>query len=150
VEASSRRARIVPTESIPTGIAAATAFNPLATADRNLADMDAAARACWAGEVARAERDTATEAGPVQAGDWLAMAGGQVVAVGDRPETVATGLARSLADGAAELLTLVTGSEAPADEVERVVEALRRAFPGLDLEVLDGGQHRYPYLIGAE
>jgi dihydroxyacetone kinase-like predicted kinase len=148
--ASVKHAWVVATESIPAGIAAATAFNPMTALDGNADDMAQAAGACRAGELARAERDADTEAGQVRTGDWLALAGDRVVAVGHDPGIVASGLVRSLADGDAELLTLVTGSEAPAEEVDRVVAAVRRSLPGLDVEVIDGGQSRYPYLMGIE
>jgi uncharacterized protein len=148
--ASSKRARVVVTESIPAGIAAAIAFNPMAAVDGNADDMAGAAGACRAGELARAARDADTDVGPVRTGHWIALAGDRVVAVGEEPGIVAAGLARSLADGDAELLTLVTGSEASPEEVDRVVAAVRRSLPDLDLEVLDGGQPRHPYLMGIE
>lgn len=149
-QASSKRVHVVPTDSIPAGIAAATAYNPMIDLDGNVRDMDEAAEACRAGEMARAERDARTDAGPVRTGDWLAITAGRVVAVGDAAAAVAPGLARTLADGDAELLTVVTGRDAPTGEVAEVVAAIGRALPGLEVEVLNGGQRRYPYLIGAE
>jgi dihydroxyacetone kinase-like predicted kinase len=63
---------------------------------------------------------------------------------------VASGLALALADSDAELLTVVTGLDAAATEVDEVVAAISRDLPRVQLEVLEGGQRRYPYLIGAE
>jgi fatty acid kinase len=150
VRASSKQATVVATESIPAGIAAATAFNPMTGVTGNLRDMAEAAAGCRAGEVARAERDAHTDAGPVRTGDWLAIAEGTVVAVGSRAAAVASGLALVLADGDAELLTVVTGLDAAATEVDEVVAAISRDLPLVQLEILEGGQRRYPYLIGAE
>jgi uncharacterized protein len=148
--ASAKRATVVATESIPAGIAAATAFNPMTGLTGNVRDMAEAAAACRAGEVARAERDARTDAGPVRTGDWLAIAAGKVVAVGRAAAPVASVLARALADGDAELLTVVTGRDAAATDVDEVVAAISRDLPRVQLEVLDGGQRGYPYLIGAE
>jgi uncharacterized protein len=49
-----------------------------------------------------------------------------------------------------ELLTLVRGAEASADDLEPLVEDLRARLPGLEVLRLDGGQGTYSWLFGAE
>ena len=57
---------------------------------------------------------------------------------------------RRLAGDDAEVVTLIVGADATPEERDTVRAALEEALPGLDLQVLEGGQPRYPFLIGVE
>jgi len=57
---------------------------------------------------------------------------------------------RRLASESAEVLTLVVGRDADERARASIEEALRRSFPDLELEVVDGGQPGHPFLIGVE
>ncbi len=52
--------------------------------------------------------------------------------------------------GDVELITLYVGSSVGPDRVERASDALRRACKGAEVEVRDGGQPNYPFLVAAE
>jgi uncharacterized protein len=147
---ASKEVHVVPAGSIVAGIAAATAFDPLAGLEANAGSSDEAARSVRSGELVPAVRDADTPAGPVKRGGWLAIAGGRAVAAGLPVADSAVTLLRSLAGDGAELVTLVVGADASEEDVTAVRRALKEAFPGLELEVLDGGQPRYPFLIGVE
>jgi len=124
-----KEAVVVDTGSIPAGLAAATAFNPVEGLGENVAAAGQAARAVRAGEVAQAEGDAAAPAGDVRQGDWLGLAGG---------------------DPGPEIVTVVAGEDTPGPEAEATVERLRALLPGAEVELLQGGQPRYRYLIGVE
>ena len=147
---SAKDVRVVPARSIPAGLAAATVFNPVGSLDDNAEEMAAAAAACRSGEVARAERGASTPAGPVRAGEWLGLAEGHVVTAGTSPAECATAVAGELATPTSEVLTLVVGDGVERPEGAAVAEALSLAFAALRVEVIDGGQPRYPFLIGVE
>jgi DAK2 domain fusion protein YloV len=154
---------VVQARSIPAGIAAAAVFNPDATPVENAEALRAAAAGCTSGELVRAERDADTPAGAVRRGAWLGMADGRAVSVGragssagsaSAPEsgagTAAVEVVRHLAREGSEVVTLVVGAAAGAEERSQVETAIREAFPGLEVEIVDGGQPRYPFLIGVE
>ncbi|HYU58592.1 MAG TPA: DAK2 domain-containing protein [Actinomycetota bacterium] len=146
---SAREVHVLMTRSIPQGIAAAAAHNPMADpADAHAALIEAAAACRW-GELTRAVRDAETEAGPVRSGQWLALAEGGVQGIGDDPAPLAAALVAALGADR-ELLTVVTGADAVPSEAAAVEAAVRAAAPGLDVEVVRGGQPNYPYLIGIE
>jgi DAK2 domain fusion protein YloV len=147
---STKEVLILGSPSIPSGLAAATAFNPLASAEVNMTDMGKAVEACGWAELALAERDASTQAGPIRRGDWVGTARGSVACVGASPSECAVRLVRGLAREDSEVITLIEGKEASPDERRAVQEALERAFPGLNLEVLDGGQPLSRFLIGVE
>jgi uncharacterized protein len=136
---SSKRVVVVPTRSIPAGLAAAAAFNPLTVLDENVGAVSEAALSCRAGEMVRAEP-----------GRWLATIEGEPVHAGDRPEEVVIHLARRLAQEGSEVITVVVGAEASSEDRGAIEGALCRSFPGLSVEVVEGGQPHATYLIGVE
>ena len=147
---TSKDVRVVPVASIPAGLSAATVFNPLATLQENAKVMEEAARACRSGEILRAGREAETPAGGVGGGQWLGIADGEVVAAGAEPAAVATELVRGLAPETAEVLTIVVGADAEAADVRSVEAEVRRTFPSLELEIVEGDQPEHPFLIGVE
>jgi DAK2 domain fusion protein YloV len=147
---SRKRVRVVPTRSIPSGLSAAAAFNPMVALDENAGSMDQAASGSRWGEVARAERDAETPSGRFRAGEWLGLVDGRAVSVGDGVAETVVEVSRRLVDDDSEILTLVAGAGATAAERETVKASLRQAFPELDVQVVLGGQPRYPFLIGVE
>jgi DAK2 domain fusion protein YloV len=142
--------RLVPAASIPAGIAAATAFNALAPVEVNEASAREAARQCRSGELVRAERDARTPDGQIGRGQWMAMADGVLVCTGGTAAEGAAEIVRRLAREDAEIVTVIVGAPATAAEREEVEASLRATFPALQVDVVEGGQPRYPFLIGVE
>jgi len=151
--ASRKDVRVVPTRSIPEGLAAAAAFNPTATPEENEKEMDSAADGSSTGEITRDARDAGdadAAEGSVGAGRWLGVADGRVRVTGDAAAEVAVRLARELRAGGHEILTLIVGKDLSDQEAAAVEEALRGAAPNLLVEVHRGGQPHPAYLIGLE
>ncbi len=83
-------------------------------------------------------------------GEWLGIADGQVaVAAPDQPEALRA-LLDVLVTADAELVTLLTGDGADAGATKRVEEWLEAERAGVELEVAEGGQPLYPFLISVE
>jgi len=148
-ELTDKTVRVVPTDSIVEGFAALLAYDPASDADPNVEEMTRSASRVLAGEVTRAVRDTATEAGPVREGDWIGLTGDGVVAIADSPSGAACGLLARLVDDR-ELVTVIEGEEASPAETRRITEWLHDACPEVSVEVHHGGQPLYPYLFGVE
>ncbi len=150
-EASHKQVQVVPTRSVPQGLAAMVAYRP--DVDRRLtlaAAMMEAADAVRTGELTRAVRAASTPAGEVAAGDWLGLADGDVAVVaGDEADALVALLGEIVHDGT-EIVTILTGEEARGDVVDAAGAELARTRPDVELEVLAGGQPLYPYLISAE
>jgi DAK2 domain fusion protein YloV len=148
-DGSDKAVAVIPTGSIPEGLAAAAAFNPECGPEENEALARRAAAAVTAIEVARASREAETPAGPVRAGDFLAMAGGEIRSVGNDPIDVAMEVLQGLVGDEHEIVTVLTGDGAAGDDGDRFRAALSRAFPHLEVEVHAGGQPHH-LLIGLE
>ncbi len=149
-EAAEVDVRVLETRSVPQGLAAAAAFNPVEGLDENADAMTEAAGACAAAEITRAVRDADTPAGRVERGDVLGVVDGDVRFVGRAAAEIAGRLVSGLRTEDHEIVTLIVGVDATKEEATEVEEAIRTAAPELRLDVLDGGQPSYPYLIGME
>lgn len=112
--------------------------------------MTAAARSTRWGEVTVAGERALTSAGICQPGDVLGLIDGDVVLIGDAVGPACRELLDRLLAGGGELVTLVTGADAPDGFGEQLAEHLRTTRLGLDVVVYAGGQPRYPLLAGVE
>ena len=147
-EQAERPAAVVPTESIPAGLAALVVYDGTRSAAENAEEMAAVAAAVATGEVTRAARDVELDGFAVGQGDWLGLADGVPVAGGADFTDVAFEVVSRLLAEPRTLLTLLTGSEPPP--LDGLVERLASAHPELEVEVHEGGQPHYPLLLGAE
>lgn len=141
---------VVPTRSVLQGLAAlAVADDSRPFADDVAAMAEAAGSTRWA-EVTTAVREAATMAGVCRPGDVLGLLEGDVVLIGDDVEKVATELVDRMLDGGGELVTVVTGEQAPAGAGDRLVEHVERTRPAVEVVAYDGGQPHYPLLLSVE
>jgi dihydroxyacetone kinase-like predicted kinase len=147
-EQAERPAEIVPTESIPAGLAALVTYDGSRTARENAAAMAVAAAAVRTGEITRASRDVSLNGFAIRRGEWLGLADGEPVAGGHDFADVASGVVARLLAEPREVLTLLTGDESPP--LDGLLEDLASAHPELEIEVHEGGQPHYPLLLGAE
>ena len=89
-------------------------------------------------------------AGRCAVGDVLGLVEGDFVEIGTDAADVAWRVATRLLASGGELLTLVTGQGATPDLADGLRRRAESAAPGLEVQILDGGQPRYPLLVGVE
>jgi len=148
---TAKTVRVVPTRSMPEGLAALMAYDPEADAPANTTAMRQASSEIASGEVTRAVRASQTDAGPVAEGDWMGIARGDgIVAVADDLVAAATTLLAHLIADDSELVTVLTGADAPQLDTAAIEAWIAEQRPGVEVEVHDGGQPLYPYLFGVE
>jgi fatty acid kinase len=143
-----RPVQVVPTESIPAGLAALVAFNGERSAEENAAAMREALEQIATGEVTLASRDSSVDGMAVRAGDYLALLDGNVVAAGSRFDEVTRSLLDRLLAQPRDVLTVLTGENAPP--LNGVLDELAVQHPDLELDVHEGGQPHYPLLLSVE
>jgi fatty acid kinase len=148
---TTKTVRVVPTRSMPEGLAALMAYDPEADAPTNTTAMRLASAAVASGEVTRAVRSSHTDAGPVAEGDWMGIARGDgIVAVSADLIEAVTALLGHLLSEERELVTVLTGIEADGETTASIESWLAEHHPAVEVEVHDGGQPLYPYLFGVE
>jgi dihydroxyacetone kinase-like predicted kinase len=144
------RAGVVPTRSPVQALAALAVRDPGRRFEDDVIAMAEAAGACRYAEVTTASREALTVAGRCQPGDVLALVQGEVSLIGqDLVETCQRLLDRLLAAGG-EMVTLLTGDQAPPWLADSLTEHARRNWPFVEVHCYRGGQPHYPLLVGVE
>jgi hypothetical protein len=142
--------RVIPTASIVEALGALVVYDACASLDVNAAAMGEAAARVRAGEVTQAVRDSVAECGPIATGDWIAITGDGVRVATKSSTDAAIALIDELIGDDAELVTIIAGADADADDTVRINEHLASAHPHVEVELHHGDQPLYPYLIGVE
>ncbi|HEY6068534.1 MAG TPA: DAK2 domain-containing protein [Gaiellaceae bacterium] len=145
---AAKKVEVVPSASIPAGLAAMVAFSPERSAADNADEMRGILGDVSTGEVTIASRDVELNGLDVRKGAWLGLADGAAVAGGPDFEEVAAAVAERLLSEPRGVLTLLTGADKP--ELEGLLRRITEAHPDLELEIQAGGQPHYPLLLSAE
>ena len=140
--------RVIPSRSVPAGLAAIVRYLPSLDAAENEAAMLEALEQVATGEVTIASRDVELDGIDVRKGAWLGLADGSAVASSGDFDEVAGAVAERLLAGGREVLTLLTGEDEP--ELDRLLRRIEERHPGVELDVQPGGQPHYPLLLSAE
>lgn len=143
-------AAVVPTWSIPQGVAALLAYNPLEDLEENKTRMQEASGQVLTGEITRAVRETVLEGVKINKGQYIGLAEGKLKVSGDQLKEVTGKLVGELAGEEESLVTLYYGAELGSKEAGAILQPLQQQFPGLDFELYYGGQPLYQFLISVE
>ena len=139
---------VVPTDSLPAGLAAMLAFNPESQAAENAEAMAEVVGGVKTGEVTIASRNVELNGLSVRKGAWLGLAEGVAVAGGPDFDDVAAAVAERLLEEPRDVMTLLTGADEP--DLDALLQRIQAAHPQLELDVQSGGQPYYPLLLSAE
>jgi DAK2 domain fusion protein YloV len=139
---------VIPTRTVAQGMAALVAFDPGKDPEQVADEMQEVAERAHGIEVTRAIRTTKIDGQDVHAGEAIALLDGRVVAHGEDEVAVMIDAAKRLTD--AELFTLYSGADVDASRVQHAAQRLRAACPRAEVEVIDGGQPHYPFIVAAE
>jgi dihydroxyacetone kinase-like predicted kinase len=144
-----KRIYIVPTETIPQGIAALLAFNREADLESNARLMAEAKSEVKTIEIARAVRSATFGGLKVKENASMAFLDGKLIAAGESPVEAMNGTLAKLDLSEAELSTIYYGADTGLFEAEKVAGAIRQ-MSSLRVEVINGGQPYNNYIISVE
>jgi uncharacterized protein len=147
-EHAEKRVWVVPTDSIPAGLAALVAYDASRSAEENAAEMAEALAAVASGAVTVASRDVDVDGLVVRKGDYLGLSDGDPIAGGADFEQTATLVVERMLAGPRGVLTILTGEDAPP--LNGLLERVAARHPDLEIEVQEGGQPNYHLLLSAE
>ena len=146
-ELSDRAVTVVPSTSVPQGVAALLALNPDLDPAENIDAMVRAAADARSGEVTVAVRSTTINGIPIAEGDAMALLDGDVVAAAASPHEALMSLVERAAPEDGSLVTLYYGADLTADEAHSAAGSIASRFEGVETEVVEGGQPYYHYLV---
>ncbi len=149
-ELTPHEVQVIATETVPQGIGALLAFNFQADMQTNVVAMQQAAHAVHTVEVTRAVRDADVDGCRITAGEFLGICDGRVVTSQATPEeSLFAGLGNVHLDEM-EIVTIYHGQGASRTEAEDIAAHIRKEHSGLAVEVVEGGQPHYPYVVSLE
>ena len=140
---------VIPTRTIPQGIAAITVFNGEASAEDNEANMNEAVSSVKSASVTFAVRDTEIEGKEIKEGDILGLIEGKVKVVGKNVNDVVKELLENLVDDESSLISLYSGEDVKEEE-NSLYEELEDIYDDIDVLTYKGDQPLYYYLISVE
>jgi DAK2 domain fusion protein YloV len=142
--------KVVPTHTIPQGIAAQLAFNPHLELEDNVKTMQIAAASVQTGEVTLATRAVEINGLQVDQGQAIGLLDDHLVATGPTSEDVVWKLIERMNKQTREIITLYYGDTVSGAQAEALAETIRQRIPGLTVEVVEGGQPHYQYILSIE
>jgi DAK2 domain fusion protein YloV len=145
-----KKVHVIETHSVPQGVAAVVAFRGDRSGAENLAAMRSEAERVQTIEVTHAVRDTRSNGLKVKKGDVIGLINDKLEFAGsDYGEVVNKALGKLGADSF-ELITVYRGKDASDDELKKLESDIRSTHPDLEIEVQQGGQQHYPFILSVE
>ena len=149
-ELTERNVVVLPTKSVPMGISAALAFNPEASVEENAQAMTEAANNVHTASITYAVRDTNYDSHEIHSGDIMGMLDNKLEILGHCAEDVAVECAEKMVHEDSSLITIYYGSDVSEEKARELGGALEEKYPDCDVEVQNGGQPLYYYLVAVE
>ena len=141
---------VVPTKTVPQGITALISFVEGASAEENEQAMLEAIENVKTGQLTYAVRDTVIEGHEIHQGDYMGLGDKSIISNGKDLETVFMETINGLANEDTEIISIYYGAEVNEEDAERFKAKVEEAFPNCDVDLQNGGQPVYYYVISAE
>ena len=151
-ENETQRLHVVDTTTVQQGIAAALAFNSQVSAEQNLKAMNDALPEVVSIEVTRSIRDTTLGGIEVSEGDYMGLVDGDLAVVENSAESRPLCWPRWRAAGLTDdhIVTIYWGTDTDQQRVEEVAGKVEEQAPGIQVDLVYGGQPHYPYFVSVE
>ena len=147
---ATKEVAVIRTRTLPQGIGAMLAFRADGDPDTVASAMTAAGKRVNSGAITTATRTVTLDGVSIVKGQRLALAGNRICAAADTFDDLLPPLLSALDLGRCELLSLYYGDGVTAGDAGNVAAAVRRLYPGVEVEVIAGGTPHYHYLLGSE
>lgn len=149
-EMTVKNVSVIPSRTIPQGLSAMMRLSPDGDFDQVTGDMMNALDEVESGEITTATRSVEIDGVQVKEGQTIALLNGKLVAATQSVEEACLTLLKKGHADHFELITLFYGEEIQKSEVNRIADIIRRTYPEQELEVQEGGQPHYQFIIAIE
>jgi hypothetical protein len=149
-ELADKTVAVVPSRFVPEGVAALLALNYQADLEPNVESMKRAMGDVETVEITLATRSATVNGVNVSDGEVIGLHDGDLAASGDTIEAVTREVLRDVGSEEAEIITLYYGEDVSEEEAEELVALLQEDWPEQDIEVIQGGQPHYHYIVSIE
>lgn len=141
---------VIPTTSIPQGIAALFQYDVASTLEENASHMNTALETVKSGSITFAVRDTKIDGVDIKKDEFMGLAESKIVTSNADEFKTITGLLSTLLNEESEILTVITGEDAQSDMTTQLEEWIENEYPDVEIEIHKGDQPIYPYLFAVE
>lgn len=143
-------AAVVETRTVSQGFTSLLAFNPESSLEENVEAMTASLSEVVSGSVTTAVRDTTIDGIAIAENDILGMVDGKIVVSHADMETSLKATLDKMVDEDSEIVTIYVGEEGSQDTAESLVAYLEEKYDDIEVEIYQGDQPVYPYLMSVE
>jgi DAK2 domain fusion protein YloV len=147
---SKKNVEVVPTITVPQGISALLALNYQADLLTNVRIMTEVARSIETAEITTAVRSVQVDGMEVKEGQVIGLVNGKLAVKGESPASVALEALSAMNAGDYEIITIYYGETINADQAQAMADDILTRYPEQEIEVVDGGQPHYHYILSAE
>ena len=149
-ELTVKKVAVIPTVSVPQGIAAMFAWNPDGNFEDTVTAMEAALKSIQSATITTATRSVEIDDVKVETGQVIGLLNGKLACSGQSIEEVLTDILRSASTEEYELITLYYGEDVNAMQANQLGDIIREIYPEQETEVLEGAQPHYQLILSIE
>lgn len=141
---------VIPTKTIPQGITALINFMPELSAEENATHMTEELSSVKSGQITYAVRDTVIDDKEIRENDYMGIGDDGILSVGTDMEETLLSMVEQLVDEESGIISLYYGDEVNEDDANALGEWLQAKYADLEVEVNNGGQPIYYYILSVE
>lgn len=141
---------VIPTKTVPQGITAVINYVADVSPEENAAAMQAEISRVKTGQVTYAVRDTMIDDKEIKQGDYMGIGDAGILSVGTDIRKVTLEMVDEMMNDSLELISVYYGADVEENDAEEIRSAIEEKYPDCDVELQDGGQPIYYYVISAE
>lgn len=145
-----KKVAVIPCTSVPQGLSAMLRLDPDGEMERVVKEMTEAITEVETGEVTTATRSVELNGVKVQEGQVIALHNGKLVSSAPTLDQACLDLLEKINTADRERITLFYGSNITRPEVNRIVDLIRSRYPGHEIELHEGGQPHYQFILSIE
>ena len=141
---------VIPTKTIPQGITALVNYIPDHSAEENKEQMIAEIENVKTGQVTYAVRDTGIDGKTIKQNDFMGIGDKSILSVGTDLRATTLEMVDAMVDEDSAIVSIYFGSDSDEDSANELAAAIEEKYPDVEVEVNDGGQPIYYYVISVE
>ncbi len=141
---------VIPSKTVPQGITAMINFEMTRNEQENTEAMTSSMATVKTGQVTYAVRDTSIDGKEIHKDDILGLADNGLAAVGKDINTTVLDMLATMIDEDSELVSVYFGEDITEEQASEVVDAIEEKFPDVDVELQEGSQPVYYYIVSVE
>ena len=144
------KVEVLPAKTIAQGYASLINYNPEGTLEENVANMTEQIKHVVSGEITYSIRDTEIGGVEIHSGDFMGISNGEILVSTAKKEDCLNELLSRIISEDSEIITMFLGKDVTDEEREKLEEICLKYNPDIDVEVIEGKQDIYSYIIAVE